>query len=188
MANLAATTGARIAAPLNASSNTTQSLIDAVILNTSALTTATDASTLNTQELAATTTQKTGTATTSGLLQSLMPSGGALGDLAAGGGGLLDMLSPVASLIESLLGGSTPPAPLMPYVMPPSLSVQESSTGQPVTWGSTGRPTAQQPNTANITINAMDARSMLDRSDDIASAVQNAMQNMHGINDTISAL
>lgn len=39
-----------------------------------------------------------------------------------------------------------------------------------------------------ITVQAMDAQSIMDRSDDIASAVQKAMNNLHPIVDTISNL
>jgi hypothetical protein len=39
-----------------------------------------------------------------------------------------------------------------------------------------------------ITVQAMDAQSIMDRSDDIASAVQKAMSNLHPIVDTISNL
>jgi hypothetical protein len=50
-----------------------------------------------------------------------------------------------------------------------------------------GQPT---PQTSQITVNvqAMDARSFLDRSNDIALAVRDAMLNMNAINDVVSEL
>jgi hypothetical protein len=46
------------------------------------------------------------------------------------------------------------------------------------------------PQTSQITVNvqAMDARSFLDRSNDIALAVRDAMLNMNAINDVVSEL
>lgn len=54
----------------------------------------------------------------------------------------------------------------------------------------TPAPSASSANGAQITVNvqAMDSRSFLDRSQDIAQAVREAMLNMHSINDVVNDL
>jgi hypothetical protein len=91
---------------------------------------------------------------------------------------------------------------LVKYAMPPSIAFQGANTdagvafadydqtGMPRSYG-TPAPTGSAPQSApQITVNvqAMDARSFLDRSSDIAAAVREAMLNMNSLNDVVSEL
>jgi len=124
---------------------------------------------------------------------------------------------PLVSGILKLFGGGTPepPAPLVPYSLPPSLQFDAvnphgSSQFEAAVYGQEGLPrlpnAAQRvnhggafsgggPNPATepviapqitIQVNAMDSRSFLDHSNEIAQAVREAMLNMHSINDVVS--
>ncbi|HEY2018936.1 MAG TPA: hypothetical protein VGH38_35770 [Bryobacteraceae bacterium] len=103
-------------------------------------------------------------------------------------------------------GDSTPAAPAMvKYAMPGSIAFEGADTGAGIsladrdqtgmsraygnTASSTGGPPASTP-APQITVNvqAMDARSFLDRSSDIAAAVRDAMLNMNSLNDVVSDL
>lgn len=127
----------------------------------------------------------------------------------AGGLGLVPLGLEIASLFEG--GPSTPPT-LTNYAMPDSIGFVGSTdgsgalsdldfgqTGQPRTYNSTntvasasapaqsaGPSAASQP--LQITVQALDAQSILDRSDDIASAVNKAILALHPISDTIQNL
>ncbi len=59
-----------------------------------------------------------------------------------------------------------------------------SGSGQSVDGTGAGRPTTQ----VTVNVQAMDSRSFLDRSHDIAQAVREAMLNMHSINDVVNDL
>lgn len=115
-------------------------------------------------------------------------------------------------------GDAPAPAPLVKYAMPASVDFQATETAagiggldydqsgmarayRPTSNG--GSPASQAagarvayaggqtaPQTSQITVNvqAMDARSFLDRSNDIALAVRDAMLNMNAINDVVSEL
>ena len=50
------------------------------------------------------------------------------------------------------------------------------------------RQAPASPTSINVSINALDARSILDRSDDIAAALRQAMLSNHEINDNLSEL
>jgi hypothetical protein len=110
------------------------------------------------------------------------------------GGGL--SLMPLVSLFSSLFGGgqSQQPAPLVPYSMPQSLNLESTTSGQGVSWGENGLPRAAASGGASagqqitVQVQAMDSQSFLDHSDDIASAVKQAMLNMNSINDVITSL
>jgi hypothetical protein len=129
--------------------------------------------------------------------------GSVAGGLASGlFGGALGLLSPLISGIASLFGGSSGPAPLPYYTPPPAVAISgslNSATPAPVVSGSTssntgtagtaatsGQPAGTQQVTVNV--NAMDSQSFMDHSADIASAVREAMLNMHPINDVVSSL
>ncbi|MBZ5590641.1 MAG: hypothetical protein LAP39_00280 [Acidobacteriia bacterium] len=114
-------------------------------------------------------------------------------------GGLLGGLSPILSGLLDLFGGggsSTPP-PLTSYIPPPSLTFQAANvpgTASPgADYGQSGNPrilsNPSQP-TSQVTVNiqAMDSRSFLDHSQDIAQAVRDAVLNMHSLNDVIGDL
>jgi hypothetical protein len=144
-----------------------------------------------------------GTASTiAGAVASLLGGGGGiLGAVAgatggAGGlGGILGAIDPLAGILDSLFdSGPSLPAPLTPYIMPTPIEMQEDTGGNAVTYGATGTPktaanasgTSGTPApTYNLNIQAFDNRSIADHADDIASAVNQAMLNMHPINDTI---
>lgn len=110
------------------------------------------------------------------------------------GGGL--SLMPLVSLFSSLFGGgqSQPPAPLMPFSLPPSLNLSSTTNNQDVVWGENGLPRQAGSNGSNATqqitvqVQAMDSQSFLDHSDDIAQAVRQAMLNMNSINDVVTNL
>jgi hypothetical protein len=114
-------------------------------------------------------------------------------------------------LIGSLLGlfgggDSSSPPPLVKYAMPPSLSFEGADTGSGISaagFDQMGNPrvygassgtsaggfsgTAPAPQ-ITVNVQAMDARSFLDRSSDIAAAVRDAMLNSNAINDVVSEL
>ena len=113
-------------------------------------------------------------------------------------GGALS-LSPILSGIVSLFGGgaSSAPPPLVPFYLPPSVSFQAANTPAPAGSQLTGLDFNQggAPRTMTapapapqitVQVQAMDSRSFLDHSHDIAQAVRDAMLNMHSINDIIS--
>jgi hypothetical protein len=112
-------------------------------------------------------------------------------------GGALS-LSPILSGILSLFGGgSSAPPPLVPFYLPPSISFQAANTVAPagsqmtgMDFNQAGAPRAMSaPAPApqiTVQVQAMDSRSFLDHSNDIAQAVRDAMLNMHSINDDIS--
>lgn len=114
-------------------------------------------------------------------------------------------------------GDASTPAPLVKYALPSSIDFQATETAagmggldydqsgmarayQPVSNGGTtsvqpagaqaGNTGQATPQNSQITVNvqAMDARSFLDRSNDIALAVRDAMLNMNAINDVVSEL
>jgi hypothetical protein len=120
--------------------------------------------------------------------------GSTIGNVASGLlGGSLGLLSPIVSGIMSLFGGgSSTPAPLTMYTPPPPISIdgflqpQSSSTNQSASQkGASGTPAAPQ---VTVQVSAMDSQSFMDRASDIASAVREAMLNLHPINDVISNL
>jgi hypothetical protein len=112
-------------------------------------------------------------------------------------GGALS-LSPILSGILSLFGGgaSSAPPPLVPFYLPPSVGFQAANTAAPagsqvtgLDFTQAGTPCAMSaPAPApqiTVQVQAMDSRSFLDHSHDIAQALRDAMLNMHSINDVI---
>jgi hypothetical protein len=139
------------------------------------------------------------------------------GEGSSGGGGVLHTLesvgsavlenalgaSPLIRAVISLFGGgdeSPAPAKLAKYVLPASIRFDAADTSDGITgvdYGQSsaarpfGRPTAQGTQTGpQITVNvqAMDARSFLDHSTEIAAAVRDAMLNSSSINDVVNEL
>lgn len=112
-------------------------------------------------------------------------------------------LVPLLGGLLGLFGGGSPePAPLVKYAMPAPIAFQGADTpsginfadydqaGMPRAYG-TAAPASSAPSAApQITVNvqAMDARSFLDRSSDIAAAVREAMLNLNSLNDVVSEL
>jgi hypothetical protein len=117
-----------------------------------------------------------------------------------GGGG---MLSPLISGIESLFGGSSQPAPLPFYVPPAPVAINATlqgvaastapatsgtaSAAPPASSGGGGNSSTMAPQ-VTVNVSAMDSQSFMDRSADIASAVRQAMLNLHPINDVVASL
>ena len=131
--------------------------------------------------------------------------GGTASNFLGGGFGL----SPLLSGLLGLFGGSNksePPPPLVKYSPPPALQF-ESANLATSDWGGlpaldytqsgsprnyyqpgAGRGAAQTPQQITVQVQAMDSRSFLDHSEDIARAVRDAMLNMHSVNDVITDL
>lgn len=108
-------------------------------------------------------------------------------------------LSPIISGLVSLFGGNSRQTvtPLVPFTLPPSVNYQGGVSGanpgqvSPVDYGQDGR--ARNVNQApapqvNIQVNAMDSKSFLDHSNDIAMAVRQAILNSSSLNDVIADL
>ena len=145
----------------------------------------------NTQALQDSTSAHTGTS-----VGSLI--GGVAGSILGGG---LGLLSPIVSGIMSLfgLGGSkVAPAPLPYYTASPSVQMSDTlraatpsaasvASAAPSNAGS-GSGTASATPQVTVNVSAMDSQSFMDRSSDIASAVREAMLNLHPINDVVANL
>jgi len=129
-------------------------------------------------------------------------------DVLKSGFGLISLVTSIAGLFGGD-DGSAPP-PLVKYALPESREFDAAETasgfagvdygqaGAPRTYG--GNPSGGAPPTyganpsgtsqpqVNVTVQAMDARSFLDRSTDIAAAVREAMLNLNSINDVVNDL
>jgi hypothetical protein len=110
-------------------------------------------------------------------------------------GGFGGLLSPLISGITSLFGGGTKtPAPLPIYTPPPAVAISGTVNPSVPNSGSqgpnSGTTAASTQSAAQITVNvsAMDSRSFMDHSNDIANAVREAMLNMHPINSVVASL
>jgi len=116
-------------------------------------------------------------------------------------------LAPLISTIAHLFGGgkSEAPAPLLQYSSPAPLRLDLADTARgntgvsgfsPLVYGQNGLPRvareAPAPAVAgpqiSIQVNALDSRSFMDHSNEIAAAVRAAMLNMHSVNDVVSDL
>lgn len=106
-------------------------------------------------------------------------------------------LSPILKGLFSLFGGSNtqPVQPLAPFTLPPAMHYEgaysSANRGQisSIDYGQNGAPkVAASPTTVQIQVNAMDSRSFLDHSADIAKAVREAMLHSSSLNDVISDL
>lgn len=113
-------------------------------------------------------------------------------------GGLFSV-SPVLTGILGLLGGgSNSPPPLTPFYLPPTINFQAANVSGAAgrqlpgaDFGQSGqpRPMTQAPAPQiTVQVQALDSRSFMDHSNDIAQAVRDAMLNMHSINDVITDL
>ena len=118
-------------------------------------------------------------------------------------------LVPLISSLAGLFGGgkSDPPPSLLQYVAPPSLQLDVANTlgagagpggFSPVTYGQNGLPRLAADQTQDssapsgpqisIQVNALDSRSFMDHSYEIAQAVRQAMLDSHSLNDVVSDL
>jgi len=117
---------------------------------------------------------------------------------------------PLISTLVNLFGGGgdpTPPPPLVKYAMPQSIHIsaansREGSGIRSLDYGQDGMARAYtEPAPASpawpsngpgpqilVSVQAMDSRSFMDHSHEIAQAVREAMLNMHALNDVVSEL
>jgi len=119
-----------------------------------------------------------------------------IGSIAGGIFGQGSILSPIVSGLMSLFGGgsSTPQQVFTPYIAPPS--VQLATTVNSAVPAALPSPTGQTGGQGNIAsgpqvqiqVNAIDAQSFLDHSDEIADAVRQALLNSHSLGDVIADL
>jgi hypothetical protein len=106
-------------------------------------------------------------------------------------------LAPMISGLFHLFGGGvpTPPPPLQYFALPSSVNMDGGITpGRQFAeagYSQDGLPRAVPnpgPQQVQVTVHAMDSRSFLDHSDDIAKAVKEAMLNSHSLNDVVADL
>lgn len=114
-------------------------------------------------------------------------------------GGLASPLAPVVGGLLRLFGRGKQeePAPLPSFQLPRSVAIDGSiqdggaSAVSPTLYAQDGlprvTPAAASPR-VTVQVNAMDARSFLDRSDDIARAVKEALLNSHSVGDVIGEM
>jgi hypothetical protein len=129
--------------------------------------------------------------------------------------GLMPLISGLAGLFGG--GEPAAPVPLVKYAMPRSIQVTAANSrdggglqfadygqdgsarsysgapagtnGQPQTLTAAGQSQSGGPATqVVVNVQAMDSRSFLDHSQEIAQAVRDAMLNMHALNDVVSEL
>jgi len=125
----------------------------------------------------------------------LSTAGGVASSLLGGFG----LLSPLISGIESLFGGNSTPAPLPIYTPPSPVAISApltsaapnatapGGTANPAQAAAGANQTASAPQ-ITVNVSAMDSQSFMDRSNDIANAVREAMLNMHPINGVVASL
>jgi len=159
------------------------------------------------QAQAATTRENTEALTRNTVGQSSLASSiaaGALNTVTRSSGSAFSALaSPLAPVVGGLLrlfgrGGDDAPPALPSFSLPRAVAIDgsiENGGNSAVTstqYAQDGLPrvTAASGNTQRVTVqvNAMDARSFLDRSDDIARAVKDALLNSHSVGDVIGEL
>ena len=104
--------------------------------------------------------------------------------------GALHLLSPVASGLLSLFGiGSKSASPPLPYyVAPPSVQIGDTLRSPAAASTTAAASSAGSSPQVTVNVSAMDSQSIMDRSNDIASAVRQAMLNLHPINDVVANL
>jgi len=100
----------------------------------------------------------------------------------------------VSGIMSLFGGGSSAPPPLPVYTPPPPVAIDGFLQSQTVP-GNTAQGTAQGGSSTGasapqvtVHVSAMDSQSFMDRASDIASAVREAMLNLHPINDVVSKL
>ena len=134
-----------------------------------------------------------------GLAGGLKDGGGLLDGILKSGFGLASLGLKIAGLFGG--GQREEAAPLSRFVEPPSLALELANTdnilaGFPrVDQGQQGEVRTIEPQRTvlyqpqvTVNVSAMDSRSFLDRSGDIARAMREAMLHMHPVNDLISEL
>ncbi|MBV8843153.1 MAG: hypothetical protein JO307_10125 [Bryobacterales bacterium] len=112
--------------------------------------------------------------------------------------GLFTGLSPLITGLASLFGGggSSQPGPPTPFLLPPSVSVNAGMSEAAPTqafsadYAAGGQPRLDATSTSaapqiTVQVQALDSQSILDRSQDIAAAVRQAMLESSVLNDVI---
>ncbi len=103
----------------------------------------------------------------------------------------------VAGLLKLFGGGgdTAETAPVEKFALPDAVSLSAGYSAampglSPADYGSSGLPRVTQAGTQtiNVHVNAMDSKSFLDRSEDIAGAVRKAMLESSSLNDVITEL
>ena len=129
-----------------------------------------------------------GGASSASLLSGLLPSGGDSKLSGLLGLGASPLISGLASLFGG--GGKSAPQPLNLYSAPQRINLQagvHNGTVGSADYSQSGSVRSAQPS-ISLTIQAMDSKSILDRSSDIAQAVRQAMLQSHPINDVVADL
>lgn len=137
--------------------------------------------------------------TLAGATSALSALGRGLGGGPGSPGGLLKSgfgLAPLAAAIVGLFGGGRKEEPPVfeSFREPPPIRIEAANGAlRRSSYAEQRSPRTreeQAPAGASVVVNiqAMDARSFLDRSNDIAAAVKDAMLHMHPVNDVISEL
>jgi hypothetical protein len=120
--------------------------------------------------------------------------GSVLEDVLKSGFGLMPIVSGILSLFG---GGSSTPPPLVDYQMPDTIDYEAADVNGQIVGGdfdqsggarAFGSGPGMEGAGVNVTVQAMDAQSFLDRSGDIAAAVRSAMLNLSPINDVVNDL
>ncbi len=123
-----------------------------------------------------------------------------IGSFLLGGLGIGSLVSEIAGLFGG--GGQQAPAPLIKYSSPAALQYQGAvmNSGEIASYdynaqggirpiGATGSSSSGQSTTQVVVqVNAMDSKSFMDHSDEIAQAVRAAMLNSSSLNDVISEM
>jgi hypothetical protein len=130
---------------------------------------------------------------TSGTSSTIGTVGSIASQVLGGGLGLVPLISGIVSLFGG--GSSSAPLPLPMYTAPGSLGLEGDvtrSSGTTAWTASQGSqswtPTAATAPQITVQVKAMDSRSFLDHSQDIARAVREAMLNSHALNDVVNDL
>lgn len=107
----------------------------------------------------------------------------------------LGLVPLIGGLFGLFGGGHQEPPPLVKYTMPSPIYFHGADTGgnvQLADYDQMGMPRAYGPappaTAITVNVQAMDARSFLDHSNEIAQAVRQAMLNLNSINDVVSDL
>jgi hypothetical protein len=148
-----------------------------------------DAITANTVALLANTAAKS----TSSSGSTLSTVGSIASQVLGGGLGLVSLVSGLAKLFGG--GDSSTTTTLVSYTRPDAVNFegQVSRSTNGTDWTATqgsqaGTPTAASAQQITVQVNAMDSKSFLDHSNDIARAVRAAMLNSHSLNDVVNDL